>query len=218
MSRSGAFPRRRAAHPGPNSHSAFPIVNTRMSRRPARLVVPAERGWRSIVAPVIEGENDRWRPVPVPPGMPVARVYGWLVDQVGRVLLHDHGNGNYQLPGGTPEGGDGDLVETLRRQVLADARVTVAEAVQLGYRATDEGGEPRALVSMVGRIGEVLPRRVGPDQDRRVRRLMTSLDAAPALLGWRTTGPQQAVAAALFAEKRWDLPACSPLAFTTYAD
>lgn len=181
----------------------------------ARLVAPGADGWRSIVAPVIEGDIERWRPVPVPPGMPVARVYGWLVDQAGRVLLHDHGNGRYQLPAGTPEARDGDLVTTLRRQVLAEAQVTVVEAVPLGYHATDDTGEPRALVSMVGRIGEVLPRRDGA---ARMRRLMTSLDAAPALLGWHSTGARQAVAAALFAEKRWELPACSPLAFTTYAD
>lgn len=47
---------------------------------------------------------------------------------------------------------------------------------------------------------------------------MTSLDEAPSLLGWGESGTQQAVAAALVAESRWDLPACSPRALASYAD
>ncbi|GAA5168723.1 hypothetical protein GCM10023321_63250 [Pseudonocardia eucalypti] len=148
----------------------------------------------------------------------MVRVDGWLVDYAGRVLLHDHGDGIYRLPGGTPDGADTDVIATLRRHVLADARVTIAEAVHLGYEATGEPAQPKALISMVGRIGEILPCRDDAPGHRHARRLLTSLDAAPALLGRRAFGAQQAVAAALLAESRWDLPACSPLAFTTYAD
>ncbi|GAA5149886.1 hypothetical protein GCM10023321_14420 [Pseudonocardia eucalypti] len=143
---------------------------------------------------------------------------GWLLDYAGRVLLHDDGDGVYRLPGGPPQHRDHDLAASLRRLVLEEAHVTITEAVPLGYQPTIEAGQPRVLASMVGRIGEILPRSGHTPPRRRTRRLLTSLDVAPALLGSRATGTEQAVAAALFAENRWDLRACSPLAFTTYAD
>jgi 8-oxo-dGTP pyrophosphatase MutT (NUDIX family) len=160
----------------------------------------------------------RWRPGAVPVGVPVAQVYGWLLDDAGRVLVQDVGGG-FNLPGGSPERGDGgDVVATLRREAMEESQVTVVEAVLLGFEEVRRGGRPIALVRMVGRIGEFLPRRADPDGGRLFRRLMTSLDEAPSLLGWGESGTRQAVAAALVAEQRWDLPACSLRAFASYVD
>lgn len=44
-----------------------------------------------------------WHETPVPAGLEVTQVYGWLLyPQTGRVLVHDN-EGTFDLPGGTPE-------------------------------------------------------------------------------------------------------------------
>lgn len=67
------------------------------------------------------------------------------------------------------------MTATLRREAMEESQVTVAEAVPLGFEEVHRSGRPVALVRMVGRIGEFLPRRPDPDGGRLFRRLMTTL-------------------------------------------
>ena len=55
-----------------------------------------------------------WHEAPVPPGLEITQVYGYLLcPRTCRVLVQDDG-GVFDLPGGTPEPEDGgDLVATL---------------------------------------------------------------------------------------------------------
>ena len=54
-----------------------------------------------------------WHEAPVPDGLAVTQVYGYLLCPLtGRVLVQDD-EGTWNLPGGTPEPWDTDLTATL---------------------------------------------------------------------------------------------------------
>jgi 8-oxo-dGTP pyrophosphatase MutT (NUDIX family) len=158
-----------------------------------------------------------WYPKPVPEGMPVLQVYGWLLDGAGRVLMQDTGT-RFNLPGGSPEPGDADLAATVAREAMEESQVTVTDVVYLGYEQVHRAGQLHALVRTVGRIGEFHPRHPDPDGGRLFRRLMTSLRDAPSLLGWGSSGLAQAQAATQVAQRRWGIPAESPTLAASYVD
>ena len=55
-----------------------------------------------------------WHEAPVPPGLRVTQVYGWLLCPVtARVLLLENA-GVFNLPGGTPEAGDHGVLDDPR--------------------------------------------------------------------------------------------------------
>jgi 8-oxo-dGTP pyrophosphatase MutT (NUDIX family) len=158
-----------------------------------------------------------WCPRPVPEGLPVVQVYGWLMDDAGRVLVQDTGT-RFNLPGGSPEPGDADLAATVAREAMEESQVTVTDVVYLGYEQVLRVGRPQALVRTVGRIGEFRPRQLDTDSGRLFRRLMTSFAKAPGLLGWGPSGVAQAQAATRIAEGWWGVPAESPALATSYVD
>jgi hypothetical protein len=83
----------------------------------------------------------------------------------------------------------------------------------LGYQEVRRPGRaPYAQVRMTGIIEEFAPRAPGPDGGRVYRRLMTSLEAAPGVLGWGEPAVLQAKAAARVARSRWSLPVDRPSA------
>ena len=150
-------------------------------------------------------------------GVLVVQVYGWLVDDAGRVLVQDTGD-RFNLPGGSPEPTDADLAATVVRETMEKSQVTVTDVVYLGYEQVLHAGCPQALVRTVGRIDEFHPRQPDSDGGRLFRRLMTSLAQAPELLGWGRSGIAQAQAAARIAEGRWGVPAESPALPASYVD
>jgi 8-oxo-dGTP pyrophosphatase MutT (NUDIX family) len=153
----------------------------------------------------------------VPEDVPVVQVYGWLVDDAGRVLVQDTGD-RFNLPGGSPEPGDADLAATVVREAMEESQVAVTEVVYLGFEQVQRAGRPQALVRTVGRIGEFCSRHPDPDGGRLFRRLMTSLGEAPGLLGWGCSGLAQAQAATRIAEGWWGLPVGSPTLASCYVD
>jgi ADP-ribose pyrophosphatase YjhB (NUDIX family) len=177
----------------------------------------AEPWLRSAVVTQSVDVGFAWCPKPVPQGMPVVQVYGWLLDDTGRVLVQDTGEG-FNLPGGSPESIDPDLASTLAREALEESQVTVTDVAYLGYEQVERDGRPRALVRMVGRIGEFRPRHPDPDGGRLLGRLMTSLDEAPGLLGWGQSGLAQAQAASRIAGRWWEIPVERPTLPASYLD
>jgi len=155
-------------------------------------------------------ETFVWRPGPPPPDMPVSQVYGWLLDEHGRVLLQDTPEG-FNLPGGSPEPQDADASATLVREADEESQVAISDAVLLGFEELHRAGRaPVALVRMVGRIGAFGPRRLDPDGGRLLGRRMTSLTSAAALLDWGESGVAQAMAAGEAAGTLWRLPVRCP--------
>ena len=155
-----------------------------------------------------------WHDGPVPAALPVTQVYGWLLCPVtGRVLIQEQDDGTFSLPGGTPEPFDADRDATLAREAFEENTVRIAATTAyLGYQEVRQAGRPViAQVRMAGIITEFAARAPDPDNGRLNRRYMTSLAAAPALLGWGQPAEAQARAAAE-AGRRWGLPVDHPAA------
>ena len=158
-----------------------------------------------------------WHERPVPTGLEVRQVYGYLLcPQTARVLIQDVGGGKFNLPGGTPELYDADITATLVREAMEESQVLVTTVVYLGYQEVRRDAEPPfAQVRMAGLIARFGPRAPDPDGGRLFRRYMASLDDAPAVLGWGEPAVAQAAAAARVATRLWGLPvaAASPAGY-----
>jgi 8-oxo-dGTP diphosphatase len=154
-----------------------------------------------------------WHETPVPAVLQVTQVYGWLLcPRTGRVLVQDD-EGTFNLPGGTPEAWDADLTATLVREAFEENQVRVGQTTYLGYQEVHRPGRaPYAQARMAGVVDAFAERAPDPDGGRVYRRLMTSLDAAPGVLGWGEPAVLQARAAARVARDRWRLPFDSPSA------
>ncbi len=164
-------------------------------------------------APVTDpGIRYVWHEGPVPPGLPVTQVYGWLLCPVtGRVLIQEHDDGLCILPGGTPEEFDADQHATLAREAFEENQVLIGpSAIYLGYQEVFEPGRaPHAQVRLAAVITEFAARAPDADGGELYRRLMTSVAAAPAALGWGQPGEAQARGAGR-AGREWGLPVDDP--------
>lgn len=123
-----------------------------------------------------------WHDGPVPPGLPVTQVYGWLICPAsGRVLIQEQDDGVFSLPGGTPESCDAGRDATLAREALEENQVRISAATAyLGYQEVRQPGRPViAQLRTAGIITEFAARALDPDNSRLNRRYMTSLAAAP---------------------------------------
>jgi 8-oxo-dGTP diphosphatase len=159
------------------------------------------------------GEGFQWRCGPVPSGLPVVQVYGWLFDDHGRVLVQRTPEGRFNLPGGSPEPGDADTGATLAREAAEESQVVIGDVAHLGYELWSRRGEDDvAMVRMVARITEFQPR--GPDVDggQLLARRMTRAARVPGLLCWGESGRAQSQDAGRLAQGVWGLPADRPTA------
>jgi len=153
-----------------------------------------------------------WHDAPVPAGLTVTQVYGWLLcPATGRVLEQQQDDGTFSLPGGRPEPADTGMADTLAREAFEENQVRIGSwTAYLGYQEVHEPGRPvYAQVRMAGVITKFAPRGPDPDNGRVNRRFMTSLAAAPGVLGWGRPAEAQALRAAQ-AGRRWGLPVDSP--------
>lgn len=158
-----------------------------------------------------------WREGPVPAGLPVRQVHGWLADETGRFLLQDRVHEQkFLLPGGHCDGRDDGWAATWLRECQEESQVRIAKesVAYLGHQVVT--GDPRAdgpyvQVRLFGVIEAVDPAAPDPDSGYTYRRLMTSATLAGRLLAWGRPGEQQAHAAAL-AGQCYGLPTSQPLA------
>ncbi|MFC7721090.1 NUDIX domain-containing protein [Nonomuraea recticatena] len=153
-----------------------------------------------------------WHEAPVPEGLPVVRVHGYLIcPATGRVMIQDV-EGVMGLPGGRPEPGDQDAAATFVREALEENQVRVGRVAYLGYQEVHEcGREPYAQVRMVGVIDAFEPPLPDPDgAGHTCRRLMVPLQDAADVLGWGDPAVEQAKAAARVAAAEWGCPSTSP--------
>jgi 8-oxo-dGTP diphosphatase len=158
-----------------------------------------------------------WREEPVPAGLPVLQVHGWLADETGRFLLRDDADGaRFQLPGGHCDSGDDGWTATWLRECREESQVRVVResVAYLGHQVVTgdlRAAGPYLQVRLFGVIEAVGPPAPDPDSGYTYRRLMTSATLAARLLAWGRPGEQQARAAAL-AGHRLGLPTNQPSA------
>jgi 8-oxo-dGTP pyrophosphatase MutT (NUDIX family) len=156
-----------------------------------------------------------WREEPVPAGLPVRQVHGWLADETGRFLLQNRVHEQkFLLPGGHCDSGDDGWTDTWLRECQEESQVRVVResVAYLGRQVVT--GDPRAAgpyvqVRLFGVIEAVDPSAPDPDSGYTYLRLMTSAALAARLLAWGRPGEQQARAAAL-AGHRLGLPTNQP--------
>ena len=129
----------------------------------------------------------------------------------GAAVVQEQDDGSHSLPGGSPEVYDADTEATLARESFEENQVPhLPGPVYLGYQEVVEPGRPLyAQVRMAGVIVEFAPCGPDPDNGRINRRLMTSLAAAPGILGWGEPAEAQARGAAR-AGRQWGLPVDDP--------
>jgi 8-oxo-dGTP pyrophosphatase MutT (NUDIX family) len=153
-----------------------------------------------------------WREEPVPAGLPVLQVHGWLADETGRFLLRDDADGaRFQLAGGKRENADRGWAHTLLRESAEECQVTLAtdSIAYLGHQVvTEDPAQPGAYaqVRLFGVITEFGPSAPDPDSGLVYRRLMTAASRAATLLDWGLPGELQS-RAAVRAARRTGLPA-----------
>ena len=104
-----------------------------------------------------------WHEAPVPVGLEVTQVYGYLLcPATCRVLVQDD-DGVFNLPGGTLEPEDADLMATLVREAFEENQVRVGVTAYLGYQEVHRPGRAQARgadahsTAAGHRAGEVKP-------------------------------------------------------------
>ncbi|WP_326812381.1 NUDIX hydrolase [Streptomyces scopuliridis] len=189
-----------------------------------------ESGWHVGEAPPLDwydvrvrpraGRTWPWHAEPVPANLPVVQSWGWLFMPDGRVVLViDPNNRLAALPGGTVEPADASPEDTLRREAVEEAQLTIGEPARLGW-VSDATGDayggigPCARLRLAAPVTAVGPAAVDPATGRMFARLLATPDQAAGLLGWGETGYQQAELASRLAEDRWGPPRPVPTPIT----
>jgi 8-oxo-dGTP diphosphatase len=84
-----------------------------------------------------------WHEAPVPAGLEITQVYGYLLcPWTCRVLVQDD-DGVFNLPGGTPEPEDADLAATLVREAFEENQVCVGATAYPATRRCTALAVPR---------------------------------------------------------------------------
>ncbi|MEV0778441.1 NUDIX hydrolase [Streptomyces sp. NPDC050428] len=158
------------------------------------------------------------RRTPVPGQLPVQQAWAWCFVPDGRVVLvADPGPSGAlpMLPGGTVEKTDTTPEDTLRREAVEEAQLTLADPVRLGW-VLDETGEvyggvgPNARLCLAARVTDIGPAVIDPATGHPFVRLLATPAQTAALLGWGPPGARQAQLAAETACARWGMPTAHP--------
>ena len=145
-----------------------------------------------------------WFEVPVPSGLEVRQVYGFIFGLDGRLLVLED-EGSFNLLGGKPEKSE-SLKETLVRESLEEGQALIGSAEYLGYQCV-EGEEHFAQVRLVALLDQLLPAAADPSTGKQYRRMWVPYSQVNELLGWGESGDQQVASAVVSASKMgvsWD--------------
>lgn len=145
-----------------------------------------------------------WFEVPVPSGLEVRQVYGFIFGLDGRLLVLED-EGSFNLPGGKPEKSE-SLRETLVRESLEEGQALIGSSEYLGYQCV-EGEEHFAQVRLVALLDQLLPEAVDPSTGKQYRRMWVPHSQVNELLGWGESGDQQVASAVASVSKMgvsWD--------------
>ncbi|WP_081539350.1 MULTISPECIES: NUDIX hydrolase [Kitasatospora] len=146
---------------------------------------------------------EQWPP---PQELPVRQVYGVVFDAASGAVVVQDDAGRYNLPGGTPEEEDVDLVATLQRECYEESRLVLKDWAPVGYQVVREAKRaPYAQVRYAALLERADPVAADPCTGRAYGRALVSPSDAADLLGWGERGAAQLEAAARIAVERWSL-------------
>ena len=119
-----------------------------------------------------------WLPAKTKPtDFPYTQSYGIVFNENGEILIIN--NGHWTLPGGTPEGSE-TAQETLKRELMEEADITVKEVELLGSQKVEylnghntdyEEGDVYYQLRFVCLLNELLPQTPDPDNGKIYQRL-----------------------------------------------
>lgn len=146
--------------------------------------------------------NYKWYNGEVPKDIEIKQVYGIVFNDDGKIFLRID-NGIYKLTGGRPEMKDKSIEDTLRREFIEEANITLKNIHLLGYQLVDEGNGvlPYAQVRMIAQIDEIFENRPDLDNGKIYERVFKTPEEAIELLNWGETGKSQIEEANRLAKK-----------------
>lgn len=125
---------------------------------------------------------------------PVTQAYGICFNDKREILILDQkGNGEWTLPGGTVEDGE-TPVQTLIREVMEEADVTLKNISTLGVQRVDDPqnsgpkGKLHYQARFVARVDQILSQTVDPAKGRVHERKFVSISDANKFIHWGNTG------------------------------
>ncbi len=125
---------------------------------------------------------------------PITQCYGICFNQQGEILILDQqGNGTWTLPGGTVEAGETPW-QTLEREVMEEAHVTLKDVAVLGVQHVEdpgnEGGKGKDhyQARFVANIDQMLPQTEDPAAGRIHERRFVPGTEVTRYIQWGNTG------------------------------
>lgn len=144
----------------------------------------------------------KWCNGEVPTGIEIKQVYGIVFNADGNIFLRID-NGIYKLTGGRPEIEDKSIEDTLKREFIEEANITIKNIHLLGYQLVDENSEvkPYAQVRMIAQIDKIFDNRPDLDNGKLYKRVFKSPKETINLLNWGEVGKKQIEEAVKLAKK-----------------
>ncbi len=125
---------------------------------------------------------------------PITQAYGVCFNDEGEILILDQkGDEEWTLPGGTVEPGETPK-ETLTREVMEEADVTLTDILVLGVQRVDDPsntgpkGKSHYQARFVARIDQILPQTVDPAEGRVHQRKFVPNTQINQYIKWGSTG------------------------------
>ncbi len=146
--------------------------------------------------------NYKWYNGKVPKDIEIKQVYGIVFNQEGNIFLRID-DGLYKLTGGRPEIADKSIEDTLKREFIEEANITIKNIHLLGYQLVNENNEvkPYAQVRMIAQIDKIFENRPDLDNGKLYERVFKTPKETIDLLNWGEVGRKQIEEAVKLAQK-----------------
>lgn len=146
--------------------------------------------------------NYKWYNGKVPKGIGIKQVYGIVFNEDGNIFLRID-DGLYKLTGGRPEKKDKSIEDTLKREFIEEANITLKNIHILGYQLVEEDNKvkPYAQVRMIAQIDKIFENRPDLDNGKLYERVFKTPKETIELLNWGEVGKKQIEEAVKLAKK-----------------
>lgn len=144
----------------------------------------------------------KWCKGIVPKDIEIKQVYGIVFNEDGNIFLRiDYGL--YKLTGEKPELEDKSIEDTLKREFIEEANITLKNIHLLGYQLVEEDNrvKPYAQVRMIAQIDKIFENRADLDNGKLYERVFKTPKETINLLNWGDVGKEQIEDAVKLAKK-----------------